>query len=151
MGCVVLTPPSRPAGKILLELRRGAVDVPAMTLAAPILPGKEEEWRRFVQEVTEEFPDNYEEFRRRLGFSNESVWLVRMDDVETAMAYLEAEDPARVLVALIDPKRPFDTWLKGRLSELHGDALARMPRRTMAELIFTRQDVPREAHREPLP
>ena len=119
--------------------------MPAMTFAAPILPGKEEEWRRFVQEVTEELPDDYGEFRRRLGFSNESLWLVRTDDAETAMAYLEADDPARVLVALSDPKRPFDTWLKGRLSELHGDALARMPRRTMAELIFTRQDVPGEA------
>jgi len=116
-----------------------SVDMPAMTFAAPILPGKEEEWRRFVQEVTEELSDDYEDCRRRLGVTNESVWLVGTDGGETAMAYLEAGDPARVLPALRASKRPFDVWLKGRLSELHGDALAQMPRRTMAELIFTRK------------
>ena len=47
--------------------------MPAITFVAPILPNREEEWRRFVQEVVEERLHEYEEFRRRLGIHNESV------------------------------------------------------------------------------
>ena len=49
----------------------------AVTLAASILPGREEEWRRFVQEVAEERIAEYEALRQRLGIRNESVWLAR--------------------------------------------------------------------------
>lgn len=57
--------------------------MPAITFVAPILPNREEEWRRFVQEVVEERLHEYEEFRRRLGIHNESVWLARMERGET--------------------------------------------------------------------
>jgi hypothetical protein len=38
-------------------MERSFLHMPAMTFVAPLLPGKEEEWRRFVQEV---FEDGYE-------------------------------------------------------------------------------------------
>lgn len=111
--------------------------MPAVTFAAAILPGQEEGWRRFVQEVWEMRSDEYEECRRRLGVRNESVWLARTAGGETALAYLEADDTERLVSTLAASAEPFDVWLRGRLAEFHGGDLARTPRRSATELIFS--------------
>jgi uncharacterized protein YndB with AHSA1/START domain len=121
--------------------------MPAVTFIASILPDREEEWRRFVQEVAEERLREYEEFRQRLGFHNESVWLARTKGGETAMVYLEAEDPERIVTTLAASEKPFDLWFKERLLECHGRDFVRAPRRASAELIFAYQDVVDDGHR----
>lgn len=116
--------------------------MPAVALVAPILPNREEEWRRFVQEVMEERLDEYEGLRRRLGISNESVWISHADGANTvAVVYLEAEDPERIAPALAASEEPFDLWFKGRLLECHGYELPRAPRRLAARPIFAYRDV----------
>ena len=70
--------------------------MPAMILSAPLLPGKEEEWRRFVQEVIEERSSEYEQFRQRLGIRDESVWLARTNAGETVILEMEADGEWRV-------------------------------------------------------
>lgn len=107
----------------------------AVTFAASILPGREEEWRRFVQEVAEERLSEYEGFRRRLGISNESVWLARTrNGCETAVVYAEAEHPERIAPMLAASEEPFDLWFKERLLECHGRDPA--PKRATNSLIF---------------
>ena len=114
--------------------------MPAITFVAPLLPGKEEEWRRFVQEVVEERLPEYEQLRRRLGISNESVWLARTNLCQTVLVYLEVESPEWIASALATSEAPFDVWLKERLSEFHGHALVHAPRRAAAKLIFAYPD-----------
>ncbi len=115
--------------------------MPAMTFVAPLLPGKEEEWRRFVQEVVEERLPEYEQLRQRLGIRNESVWLARTNLGETVIAYLEVEATLEWLApALATSEAPFDVWLKERLLEFHGHALVHVPRRAAAKLIFAYKD-----------
>ncbi len=114
--------------------------MPAMTFVAPLLPGKEEEWRRFVQEVVEERLPEYEQLRQRLGIRNESVWLARTNLGETVIAYLEVEAPEWIAPALTTSEAPFDVWLKERLLEFHGHALVHVPRRAAAKLIFAYPD-----------
>jgi hypothetical protein len=120
--------------------------MPAVALLVPILPDREEEWRRLVQEVVEERLSEYEGLRRRLGIRNESVWLAPAKAGQTAMVvYLEAEDPERIASVLAASEEPFDLWFKERLLECHGRDPA--PRRTAAELIFAYQDVVDGGHR----
>lgn len=109
-----------------------------------ILPGKEEEWRRFVQVVVEERLREYEGLRQRLGIRNESVWLARTKGGEAAMVYLETEEPERIVPTLVASEEPFDLWFKERLIECHGRDPA--PRRAAAELIAY-QDVAHDGHR----
>jgi hypothetical protein len=111
-------------------------DMPALTLVAPILPDKQEEWRRFVQEIQEEHLREYEDLRRRLGIRNESVWLAHTKMGETALVYLEVEDPERIVPALVASEEPFDLWFKERLLECHDRDLVRVPGRAVARLIF---------------
>jgi hypothetical protein len=122
------------------------LDMPAVTLVAPILPDREEEWRRFVQEVAEERLSEYEGLRRRLGIHNESVWLARTKGGQTTMVvHLEVEDPERMASALAASEEPFDLWFKERLLECHGRDLAL--RRTAAEPIFAYRDVADDGRR----
>jgi hypothetical protein len=114
----------------------------SLTFIAAIQPGREEEWRRFVQEVTEERLYEYEGLRRRLGLRSESVWLARTKEGETAVVYLEAENPERIVPTLGASEEPFDLWFKERLLEFHGPDLARNPRKTAARLLFAYRGVP---------
>jgi hypothetical protein len=119
---------------------RSFLHMPAMTFVAPLLPGKEEEWRRFVQEVVEERLPEYEHLRQRLGIRNESVWLARTKAGETVVVHLEVEDATSIEPALATSEAPFDVWLKERLLEFYGDALVHAPRRAAAQLIFAYPD-----------
>jgi len=114
--------------------------MPALTLVAPLLPGKEDEWRRFVQEVVEERLPEYEQLRQRLGIRNESVWLARTKVGETVIVHLEVDAPAWTAPAFATSEAPFDVWLKERLLEFHGHALVHAPRRVAAKLIFAYPD-----------
>ncbi len=50
----------------------------AITFALPILPGKQEAWRRCLQEMLDVYRSDYEAFRRRLAMTKVSVWLTEM-------------------------------------------------------------------------
>jgi hypothetical protein len=114
--------------------------MPAVTFTAPIPPNREEEWRRFVQEVAEEHLREYEALRRRLGVRNESVWLARTKEGQMAVVYLEAVDPERILPTLAASEEPFDMWFRERLLEYHGRDLVLTPGRVTGKLIFSYQE-----------
>ena len=107
-----------------------------IAFAGPILPGKEERWRRFLQELEGSRREEYEGLRRRLGIRRQRVWIVRTPRVETAVSYLECEEPGRVAARLASSNEPFDVWLKDKLSEFHGCDLARLDPRFSPELVF---------------
>jgi hypothetical protein len=111
------------------------VEVKALILTLPILPGKEEEWRRFAQEL-EEYPREYEDLRRRLGIRSERVWLAQAACGEVALAYAEVEAPEEVIRRLAASEEPFDLWFKDKLLELHGYDLDGPHPKPEPELVF---------------
>lgn len=104
--------------------------------AGPILAGREEGWRRFLQELSGSRREEYEDLRRRLGVTGQKVWLVRTRRGETAVSYLECEEPGRIAARLAASTEPFDAWLKARLAEFHGCDFARPDPRWSPELVF---------------
>ncbi len=99
--------------------------MPNFVVALPVLPGKEEPWRRFAQELLGSRLREYEGFRERLGLRNESVRLAYSPRQEMAVAHLEIEDPEQVLWLLTTSEEPFDVWFKQKLAEFHGCDLTR--------------------------
>ena len=102
----------------------------------PILAGREEGWRRFLQELAGSRREEYEDLRRRLGVTGQKVWLVRTRRGEAAVSYLECEEPTRIVARLAASTEPFDVWLKGKLSEFHGCDLAGFDSGWSPELVF---------------
>jgi len=89
----------------------------------PILPGKQEEWRRFCQVLQGSRRCQYEESRQRLGITKELAWLHSPQQApqgEIVIVPLEADHPDRLLPQLAASDLPFDRWFRQQLLELHG-------------------------------
>ena len=108
----------------------------ALTLVWPILPGKQEAWRRFCQALHGGRFCEYAESRRRLGITKELIWLAQTPHGDLAVVYMEAPDPERVLAQLSASDHPFDSWLRKQWRELHGLDLAQPPSGPANELVL---------------
>ena len=113
-----------------------------LAFALPILPGKQEAWRRFYQELQESRHCEYEESRLRLGITRESTWFAQTAQGEMAIVCLEADHPEQVFSGLAASALPFDNWFRQQLLEFHGFEVAKQPHGPFHELIFTWQAPP---------
>ena len=113
-----------------------------LAFALPILPGKQEAWRRFCQELLESRKCEYEESRRRLSISKEVTWFAQTAQGDTAIICMEADHPELVFSTLSASDLPFDDWLRQQLVELHGLEVVKRPRGLTCELIFSWQVSP---------
>ena len=110
--------------------------MPTAVLVLPILPDREEEWRRFAQDMLGDRLGEYEGFGRRLGIRGVRVYLARASRREVIIAYVEAEDPEEAFRRLVASEEPFAEWFKEQLVELHGYDLKCPRMRPSPELIF---------------
>ena len=111
----------------------------ALACVLPILPGKQEEWRRFCQVLLGSRRGAYEESRRRLGITRELAWLSAALQGDLAIVYLEAEHAEQVLPLLVASDLPFDRWFRQQLLELHGLDVTQPQAAPPKELIFVWQ------------
>ncbi len=80
----------------------------SFAFALPILPGQEEIVRSIGEAVSGEMREEYEESRRRLGISEEKVWVQRTPIGQAIIVYWETEDPQRTLREMADSQDEFD-------------------------------------------
>ena len=136
------------------RLRMAIHMIPAMAGRASVLAwdvpaGREEPWRRFLQELSGPRHEEYAESRRRLGVSAEFVWFVtNSSGGGSAIVYLETEDPGwtieRALRDLAASDTPFDSWYGTQMRELFGCDLGQPPRLPGGELLFAWRGTPDE-------
>ena len=116
---------------------RGDAGVPVVVLVLPILPNREESWRRLAQDLLEDHLGEYEALGRYLGVRRVRVYLVRMPPRwDVILAYVEAIDPAEAFRRFMASKDPFVGWLKEKITELNGCDVNRLRRVPSPELIF---------------
>ena len=102
----------------------------------PILAGKEEEWRRLLQELEGSRSADFGRMGRRLGINAVHVWLQRTRHGELAVVHIEVDDPAEAISALAGSEGAFERWLKRRIEDLHGVDVARARSGAPPELVF---------------
>ncbi len=107
-----------------------------LKLAVPILPGRQEAWRRFTQELLGTRQLEYAESRRLLGIHHEQVWIRPTAQVDLAIFCLEAENPHRAIFELALSRLPFDCWYRKQIVELHGLGPTYMRLEPAWELVF---------------
>ena len=110
--------------------------MPEVVLVLPILPDREESWRRLAQELLEDRLGEYEALGKHVGIRHVRVYLVRMPRWDVILAYVEAIDPAEAFRQFMASKDPFVGWLKEKITELNGCDVSRLRRRSSPELIF---------------
>jgi hypothetical protein len=110
--------------------------MPTAILLLPILPDREEEWRRFAQDLLGDRLSEYEGLGRRLGVRGVKVYLARTSRREVILGYVESEDPEEAFRRLVASEEPFAEWFKEKLAELNCYELRGRRVGASPELIF---------------
>ncbi len=104
-----------------------------MAIAVPILPGKTEQWKRFVQELNGPRHGEYDASRRRRGV-RERALLQRMPQGDLVIVTLEGDDPEGAFRQFGQGKDEFTRWFVQQVKEIHGMDLSQPAQWPMPEL-----------------
>jgi hypothetical protein len=96
---------------------------------APIKPGKVDDWKDRIQEMTTTRAAEMQASRQRFGLEKEEVWLQHTPMGDFAVVYLEAPEVEGVLSKMMTSQDPFDSWFRDNvLIDVHGmDPSAPLP------------------------
>ena len=92
----------------------------SFAVAVPILPGKTEEWRRFIAEVTGPRRSETEEYHRRFGFTKANWFLQQTPRGDIAIIYVEGNDPEYSFQKWRESDHLYDLWFKQQLGPFYG-------------------------------
>jgi hypothetical protein len=83
-----------------------------LILVCPIVPGRVEAWRRFIQETAENRDEAYTESRARMAIWAEHIWIHETADAALAILVIETDQPSHWLNLMKTSEWPFDTWFR---------------------------------------
>jgi hypothetical protein len=92
-------------------------------MAVPILPGKTEQWRRFLGELNGPRRAEFEASRRRLGV-HERTFFQSTPMGDLVIVTLEGDDPQGAFAHFSAANDEFTRWFLQHVTELHGIDLA---------------------------
>jgi hypothetical protein len=90
-----------------------------MAAAFPIVPGKTEEWKRFIGELNGPRRAEFEASRRALGV-HERTYLQPTPMGDLVIVTLEGDDPATAFQTFANSTDEFARWFLASVKELHG-------------------------------
>ena len=108
--------------------------------AAPILPGKSEAWRRFIQEMTGERRRDYEDACRRLEVKAVRIWLTETSKGDVGVMAVIAQEPQQIMSKLATSILPFDRWFRSQLAALQGVDISLPPQIPPSEMVLDWQE-----------
>ncbi len=103
-------------------------------IAIPILPGKTDAWRSFIEELNGPWKDDFDASRRRLGV-RERTFFQETPMGDLVVVTLEGDDPGSAFAAFGQGSDEFTTWFKQQVHAVHGVDLAAPPPGPLPELV----------------
>ena len=103
--------------------------------AFPVLPGKDDDVRKFAQEVmgrSEEFAAS----QKRSGSTKEEWALQQSPMGSLVLVHFETDDVEKAFAALAQSTEKFDVWFRDQVKELSGVDLAAEPEGPPPEIIL---------------
>lgn len=97
--------------------------------AVPILEGKTETWKRYVDEMKGARRDEWQRSRQKLGLRTEQVWLQETPMGDMCVVRFEVDsDPRNVFEGMSKSEDSFDKWFRDKiLVECHGMDFSQQP------------------------
>ena len=90
-----------------------------LATASPILPGKTDEWRAFVRELTGPRQGQFAESRRRAGV-RERTFLQSTPSGDLVIVTLEGDDPIGAFQRMMERDDEFTRWFLDQIQKVHG-------------------------------
>ena len=106
-----------------------------LAVAVPVLPGKTEQWRRFIGELTGQHKGAMDTLRRRLGV-RERTFFQPSPRGDLVLVTLEGDDPAAAFAQFAADPHPSVQWFVQQVKEIHGLDLAQPPPGPLPELVY---------------
>jgi hypothetical protein len=96
-------------------------------LALPILSGKSDAARAFMEELDGPRKPQYAASEQRIGITKEAWYLAALPSGDHLIAYMESGDIQSAIGAFIGSQDDFDLWFKRRLLETTGLDMHNLP------------------------
>ena len=90
-----------------------------MAVAFPILPGKTDEWRTWMEELKGPRHEEFVASRRRAGV-HERTFLQSTPMGDLVIVSLQGEDPARAFGQMMAADDDFTRWFLAQVKAIHG-------------------------------
>jgi len=103
-------------------------------LIIPVMPNKEEAWRRFMQELQGSQGQAFKVWCRQLDLLVEQVWLNETPGGTIIIANLSLGNRKAALARLAKMGTPFERWLRQQVLTLHGLDLLKIAQATSYSL-----------------
>ena len=107
-----------------------------ITWFVPILPGKLDEWKSLIEEITGPGKEEYVRSRARLGLAREVGSHMQTPQGDFICMFHEAEDLATAFHALAASNDPYDVWFREKLQDVHGITAEMLQGPVPASLLF---------------
>ncbi len=104
-------------------------------MAVPVLPGKTEQWRKFIFELKTTHFNDFVESRKKLNVQ-ERTFLQSTPMGDFVIVTLEGNDPASAFKNFGQGTDAFTQWFKKEVKEIHGIDLANPPEGPMPEMVI---------------
>jgi hypothetical protein len=108
--------------------------MPMMAVAFPILPGKTDEWRAWMNELNGSRRAEFDASRRAAGV-HERTFLQQTPMGDFVIVTLEGDEPGRAFGKMMGGDDAFTKWFNERAHEIHGVDLAVRPTGVPSELV----------------
>jgi hypothetical protein len=90
-----------------------------VAFAAPILPGKTDQWRRFIAELQGPRYNDFKASRERYGV-HERTFLQQTPQGDVVIVTLEGDDPVSAFQSIASSQDPFIRWFVQQVLDIHG-------------------------------
>jgi hypothetical protein len=94
--------------------------VASVATAFPVLPGRDEDLIKLLDELSGPRRQEYIEYMGRYGLIGERFYLERRPDGEKVVLYAEGDDPAGAISVFARSSHPFDVWLREEMLYING-------------------------------
>jgi hypothetical protein len=95
-------------------------------MAIPVVPGKEQEWRQFINELKDQRYEDFQASRRKLGV-RERTFLQETPMGALVVVTLEGENPEQAFADFAKGNDAFTRWFLESVKSVHGVDLSAPP------------------------
>jgi len=103
-------------------------------IAIPILPGKSQQFKKFIAELNGSRYNDFTKSRKKLSV-HERTFFQSTPNGDLVIVTLEGSDPAAAFKLFGESKDDFSNWFAKQVQEIHGIDLKTPPQGPMPELI----------------
>lgn len=105
-----------------------------LAMAIPILPGKTDQWRQFIEQVRGARKAEFDASREKMGV-HERTFFQQTPHGDLVIVTLEGDDPARAFASFGAGTDPFTEWFVAQVKAVHGFDLRQPPPGPLPELV----------------